>query len=231
MVKVILQILTFNRLQYTRESLESLLGNPYPFHLIIHDNGSTEKGMIDYLRSMKKKEKRIVDLILSSENLGLTIPTNNFWRSYKEGYPYLGKIDNDTVIPEDAVERMVDIMDHCPDVGICHGFHWLDESYSRKRLIDVNGRILLRTKWGGGCFYLMRSAIVHRCGYIPTRYGKMGGWTEYQMKVRRRGHKIVYAYPLIKVKHLGNILSGRNEETGDYFDYYSRIKKIRRMKN
>lgn len=212
-VKVIFLMLTYNRLQYTKETVKALFKNKYPFHLVIVDNGSTEEGMIDYLKSMKETDSRIVELKINSENLGLAVPTNDFWAKYKDKYPYLGKIDNDTIIPEDAVERLVDIMDHCPDVAICHGHHWLDDDFPHRRLKSINGRILLKAKWGGGCFYLIRSSIIHKYGYISAKYGIKGGWTRFQIKVRRRGGNIVYAYPLVKVKHLEEHLSDKNEET------------------
>ncbi len=224
-------MLTYNRLAYTKEALESLLSNREDFHLVIHDNGSSEPGMIEYLKNIRSKDKRIVGLRLSEKNLGLSITTNEFWKDYKDLYPYLGKIDNDTVVPEDAVERLVDIMDHCPDVAICHGYHWYGENYSLKRLINVNGRVLLRTKWGGGCFYLIRNAIVAEYGYISNKHGMMGGWTRYQIKVRRRGNRIVYAYPLVKVRHLGEAQSGRNEGKREYEAYNREIINIRKIKH
>jgi len=230
MVKAIFLMLTYNRLQYTKEALEALLKNKYPFHLVIIDNGSTEKGMIDFLKLIKDENDKIIALKLEKENSGLTQPTNWFWKEYKNSYPYLGKIDNDTVIPEDGVERLVDIMDHCPDVAICHGHHWIDDNFPQRRLKHINGRLLLKTRWGGGCFYLIRSSIIHKYGYISTKYGKMGGWTRYQINVRRRGEKVVYAYPLVKVKHLGDPVSGREEERTIYKEYYEYIKNIRREK-
>jgi GT2 family glycosyltransferase len=231
MTKTIFLMLTYNRLTYTKEALESLLSNREDFHLVVHDNGSSEPGMIDYLKKIRSNDKRIIDLRLSEKNLGLSVPTNEFWKGNKDLYPYLGKIDNDTVVPEDAIERLVDIMDHCPDVAICHGYHWYGENYSTKRLINVNGRVLLRTKWGGGCFYLMRNAIVRKYGYISTNYGKMGGWTRYQIKVRRRGNRIVYAFPLVKVRHLGQAHSSRDEEKGVYEAYNREIINIRKRKD
>jgi GT2 family glycosyltransferase len=231
MTKVVFLILTFNRLQYTKETLESLFKNKYSFHLCIYDNGSSEPGLIEYLKNIKNKESRIIDLQFSKINSGLSIPTNSFWKAHKDIYPYLGKIDNDTIIPEDAVARLVDIMDNCPNVAICHGHHWFDVNFSQKRLKNINGRLLLKIRWGGGCFYLIRSSIVHKFGYIPEKHGKMGGWTEYQNKVRRRGNNIVYAYPLIKVRHLGDKLSGRVEEEKNYTEYNNLIKEIRRRKN
>jgi GT2 family glycosyltransferase len=230
MTKAIFLMLTYNRLAYTKEALESLLNNHEDFHLVIRDNGSSEPGMIEYLQTIRSRDKRIIDLKLSKKNLGLSMPTNEFWKDHKDRYPYLGKIDNDTVVPRDAVARLVDIMDHCPDVAICHGYHWYDENYSPKRLIDVNGRILLRTKWGGGCFYLMRIGVVRKYGGMSTKHGKMGGWTRYQIKVRRRGKKIVYAYPLVKVGHLGDQRSGRDEEKREYAVYNEEKKNIRRNK-
>ncbi len=223
-------MLTYNRLQYTKETLEALLKNRYPFKLVIYDNNSTEKGMINFLKKLKNDDSRILEIYYSEKNRGLSTPTNDFWKKYYRYFPYLGKIDNDTIIPDDGVERLVDIMDHCPKVAICHGYHFhYKDSMERtmQYLSKIDGRLLLKVRWGGGCFYAMRSSIVHSFGYIPTKYGKMGGWTEYQIKIRRRGYKIVYAYPLVKVKHLGDIHSGRKEETSDYLEYNKHVKKIR----
>ena len=203
MIKIIFIMLTYNRLDLTKKSLESLLKNKYPFHLVIHDNGSTEEGMIEYLKEMKIKDERIVDLTFSRENLGLSKPTNAFWEKYYRKYPYLGKIDNDTVVPEDGVERLVDVLDHCPHVGICHGYHGKEKDDAFGVLTEIDGRLFAKARWGGGCFYAMRSSIVNKYGFISTKYGLKGGWTRYQIRVRKRGYKIVYPFPLVRVNHLG----------------------------
>jgi GT2 family glycosyltransferase len=226
--KIAFLMLTFNRLRYTRESVESLLANDFPFHLAIHDNGSTEEGMIDYLQDLQRREERVVDLTLAGENLGLPLPTSTFWDRYLDHYPYLGKIDNDTIVPPDGVERLADIMDHCPRVAVVHGYHWLDDRFDRRRLKDIDGRLLLPGRWGGGCFYLIRSSVVRRFGGISEKYGKMGGWSRYQIRLRRRGHRVVYAYPLVRVTHLGHQGSGREEESGRYREYNEMVRGLRR---
>jgi cellulose synthase/poly-beta-1,6-N-acetylglucosamine synthase-like glycosyltransferase len=198
---------------------------------LIHDNGSDEPGMADYLMGAKERDGRILDVTLSERNRGLSAPVNEFWSRYRDAYPYLGKIDNDTMIPEDGVERLVDIMDHCSSVGICHGFHWFAEDFPRKRLRSIDGRLLLTARWGGGCFYAIRSSVVQRFKAIPSDKGMMAGWTHYQIRVRRRGHRVVYAFPLVRVKHLGDFKSGRPEERLDYKSYNARILKLRRARS
>lgn len=228
MTKIIFLMLTYNRLGYTKESIAALLANDFPFHLVIHDNGSTEPGMAEYLVDLKAQDARIVDVSVSGKNLGLPVPTNAFWDRYAGLYPFMGKVDNDTLIPDDGVERLVDTLDHCPRVAVCHGYHWREVNFPRKRLVNIDGRLLLKARWGGGCFYGIRSAVIGRCGYIGTAHGKMGGWTHYQIKLRRRGWKVVYGYPLIRVKHLGDPASGRPEENGEYSNYREEIRRLRR---
>ena len=228
MTKIIFLMLTYDRFQYTKKSVAALLANDFAFHLAIHDNGSTEPGMIDYLRGLKASDRRVLDVHFAGENLGLPAPTNAFWERHIDSYPYLGKLDNDTLVPEDAVERLVDILDHCPRVAVCHGHHWSGVNFPARRLVNVDGRLLLKAKWGGGCFYGIRSSVVRRFGRIGISYGKMGGWTRYQIKVRRKGWKVVYAYPLVRVRHLGEAASGRPEEHGQYISYYGEIGRRRR---
>lgn len=227
MTNLLFIMLTFDRLQYTKEAVSALLKNDSDFHLTLFDNGSTEPGMREYLEHLPETDDRVIDVHSAGKNLGLSIPTNMLWKQYRDVYPFIGKIDNDTLIPPDGVKRIMDVMSACPNIHICHGHHWLAENFKPRRLKEIDGRVHLTAKWGGGCFYVMRSSIIDDLGYISDKHGLMGGWTRYQIRARRRGYGIVYAYPLIKVRHLGDPDSGREEETGAYRDYNEYIRKHR----
>ena len=53
--------LTYNRFQYTKRSLLSILENTNrkDYEMIIWDNGSTDEGMIDWIRKICKENKNL----------------------------------------------------------------------------------------------------------------------------------------------------------------------------
>lgn len=83
---------TFNRLDYTRQTLPVLLENAQEGKVIVIDNGSTD-GTVNFLKSLSG-----FDLILKEENTGISGAMNTFFEM-TEGEKYVAKVDNDTIVP------------------------------------------------------------------------------------------------------------------------------------
>ncbi|HDM32261.1 MAG TPA: glycosyltransferase, partial [Deltaproteobacteria bacterium] len=108
-------MLTFNQLDYTRKCLQSI--EKYTrsrYELILVDNGSTD-GTVKFLKDYAKKHAN-VELILNKENLGFAKGNNQGIEKARGDYILL--LNNDVVVTEGWLERMVDYMESNPDVGM-----------------------------------------------------------------------------------------------------------------
>lgn len=85
-MRIVLVFITFNRLEYTKLALASVLADPTEeFSLTIWDNGSTD-GTVEYLKN-EVNDPRIADIILSRENVGQRYSQENkrSWVQNREG--------------------------------------------------------------------------------------------------------------------------------------------------
>lgn len=89
-MKLSIIILTYNKLDYTKNFIESLYKYTKDFELIIVDNGSTD-GTVEYL-----KTKPEIKLILNKENQGFS-KGNNQGIEAAEG-EYIGFLNNDILL-------------------------------------------------------------------------------------------------------------------------------------
>lgn len=206
--------ITFNRLRYTRKTLPAMIENAgAEFSLTIIDNGSTD-GTVEYLKVIEKKYSQVVSRIIhNSENRGISLPTNVFWKMSKADF--LGKVDNDTLLPPGWLARLLDAHQKSDRLGVIGGYHfntaYADMTALERRAVDVDGVRLVPDAFIGGCCYLFRKSLQEKIGYLhvdPKK--KTHGWTEYQCEICRKGYNNGYLYPLLLVDHFDDPMSRNN---------------------
>jgi glycosyltransferase involved in cell wall biosynthesis len=156
--KVSICIPTYNRKEYLKETIDSILAQTYKdFEIVVVDDGSTD-GTEDMLK-------------------GLDVPVTYYWQQNSGDAAarnklielaqgkYISFIDSDDLLMPDAIERMVKIMEAENGEVIVYG------SYYR---IDNNGKIYGRCKRrlhsGIITRHLFETILVHACGSMfPTR--------------------------------------------------------------
>ena len=105
-------IVNYNGLSLLKECFESLKKVNYPnFEIILVDNGSSD-GSVDFI---KKYYPKTIFLELG-ENLGFALPNNKGVK--KSNGTYLLFLNNDTIVSENFVSELVNIMELDKDVGI-----------------------------------------------------------------------------------------------------------------
>lgn len=157
-------IVTYNRLEFTRQTLDSLHEHTsFPHVVTVIDNHSTD-GSREYLQEQKRLG-RIDNLVLLDENVGVAKASNLAWSLVPEATHYL-KLDNDIVLRKDGwLDEMVRVVDALPEVGVV-AYSFEPISFP---LVEIRG-VRIRPKNGnlGGA-----------CILIPKRTEeKLGVWCE-----------------------------------------------------
>ena len=163
-------MVTFNRLEFTKSSIASILQYTcFPHVLTVVDNGSTD-GTVEYLQAMKK-EGIITNLILLKENVGVAKASNLAWsQEPKAGY-YM-KLDNDIVIQKpNWLERMVEALDASPQLAMV-AYNFEPCSYPIQM---INGQ-KMRPKMGNlnGACVLIPKRTEQQLGFWCEDYGLYG---------------------------------------------------------
>ena len=108
-------ILTYNQLEYTRGCLSSIVEHtPQNHHVILVDNGSTD-GTVEFLKTFEETHPNI-SVILNRENRGFAAGNNQGIERATGDFILL--LNNDVVVTEGWLERMLACMHRNPDVGI-----------------------------------------------------------------------------------------------------------------
>lgn len=150
--KVSICIPTYNRKEYLKETLDSILSQTYrDYEIVIVDDGSTD-GTEEML-----KELGIPLTYYRQENNGDAAARNKLVTLAKG--KYISFIDSDDLLMPDAIERMVKVIESENEEAIVYG------SYLR---IDENGKVFGKCKRklysGNITTELFQTILVHSCG-------------------------------------------------------------------
>uniref|UniRef100_C6E7H8 Glycosyl transferase family 2 n=1 Tax=Geobacter sp. (strain M21) TaxID=443144 RepID=C6E7H8_GEOSM len=177
-------MVTYNRLEFTRQSIESIAGRTdYPYVLTVVDNNSQD-GTREYLKQMKQQGV-IKNLVLLDENIGVAKGSNLAWSQEPEAEYYL-KLDNDIVIRKNCwLSPMVAALEAIPELGAV-GYNFEPVSYP---LQVVNGqRIRPKQANIGGACYMISKRTERILGFWCEDYGLYGEEDgEYSLRLRVAG--------------------------------------------
>jgi glycosyltransferase involved in cell wall biosynthesis len=193
-----LAFITYNRLEYTRRSLASILADPAEdFSLTIWDNASTD-GTAEYLKT-EVRDPRIKDIVCSKTNIGQVPAVNKIWsQSHAE---LLGKLDNDCLMTPGWTRILAQAHHDIPKLGIVACFHFFESDFDFKRAehkIQTFGpHRILRHPWTCGTGFLIKRSVYQECGPITG-----SATTDYWIKLARRGYINGFYYPLIFQEHM-----------------------------
>ena len=195
--KVNISMITYNRLNYTKQSIQSLLENTnYPYVITVVDNNSTD-GTKDYLKDLYNK-KLIKNLILLDKNIGVAKASNLGWQM--ENFNYYLKFDNDMVIlKSNWLNDLVKVVNDVPDIGAI-GY---SVEQVRYQLLEVKGyKLQLNSSIGGACFLIPERTRL-KVGYWCEDFREYGEEdAEYGWRIRHFGLHNIYMEDMSTLKHL-----------------------------
>jgi glycosyltransferase involved in cell wall biosynthesis len=205
-MKIDLIFITYNRLEYTRLALNSVLANPSEnFSLTIWDNASTD-GTVAYLKN-QVKDHRIARVVFSRENVGQIAAVNQVWRESKADL--LGKLDNDCIVTPGWTRTLARAHADIPELGVVACWHFFPEDFDYQRakhkIQQIGPHRILRHPWTCGTGLLIKRASYERFGPLTG-----GATTEYWLEMARAGFVNGFYYPLIYQEHMDDPRSRHN---------------------
>jgi glycosyltransferase involved in cell wall biosynthesis len=210
---VSIMMVTYNRLELTKQTLESLLAHTdVPFELIIVDNASQDK-TTEYLKEYlpTKINNNFVSFTLheNEANLGIAIGRNQCLNLAKG--EWLSTVDNDVVLFDGLLSQAIEILSKNPMYGMI-GVNMEDVSYP---LVTKNGTTFQhkeRGNLGTACTVFHRK--LHKLlGYFNhySLYGEEDA--DMGMRIRVLGLKLGY------LKQNGIHLGQGENDIGEYREF------------
>jgi len=149
---------TYNRKEYLKETIDSILAQTYKnFEIVIVDDGSTD-GTEDMI-----KELDFPVTYYWQQNSGDAAARNKLIELAKG--EYISFIDSDDLLMPDAIERLVRIMEAENGDIIAYGSYFRIDEYGK-----IYGRCKRRLYSGNITKYLFKTILVHACGSMfPTK--------------------------------------------------------------
>lgn len=195
-----------------RKLLEECLNSIYKktrkatFEIIVTDNAST-----DGSQAMVKNRFPEVKLIENRENAGFIKASNQGLRIYNARYAML--LNDDTIVKESALDKMVEFMDSHPEAGGCG-----------PKLLNVDGTvqhqggILGKRFWLSknpvtvdfviGAALIVKKEVIDKIGIMDENLFFYNDDLDWCLRIRKAGWKI-YFIPSAEIVHYGGYSSRR----------------------
>lgn len=191
-------VLTWNRLEITKQFFESLLSSTHlKIKIIAVDNASTD-GTRDYLRELKERLADKIEVIYNKENVGFIRGTNlGFGFSTS---PYVCLANNDLIFTEGWLDEIIGLFERYKSIGILNpNSNTLGMRPKEKGSID-DLAVDLKRKYNGifvempfctGFCMVMRRDIMDKNGGLSEAYAPMFFEdTDISMKAKEMGYSI-----------------------------------------
>jgi len=208
----------WNRLEDTRDCIESIERNTlFPYRLIIVDNASDEETAA-YLRDLAKKYRERVLLIVNEKNEGFIRAVNHGISLAKAEFVCI--LNNDTLVTSGWLRALISVINRNPAVGIVNpSSNTLGQHPSKGKTIDDHAKdiksdcdLFVETGSAFGFCMLVRRKLFDEIGLLDTAYG-MGNFddTDFSLRAKKKGYKTVRAlasYVYHKEQRSFNLLRG-----------------------
>ncbi len=185
-----ISMVTYNRLDFTKQAIASILKNTrYPHVITVVDNSSTD-GSREYLKKLHRKGI-IKNILLLDENVGVSKASNLAWKMEPDAEFYL-KLDNDIVIfKTDWLSNMINAIDAIPQIGAI-AYNFEVQSYPLTEINGLRCRVKAQGNLGGACI-LIPKRTREQLGYWCEEYGLYGEEDgDYDFRIKCKGLLNVY---------------------------------------
>ncbi len=189
MEKISLMMITWNRLDFTKKTMEFINNTvSEDANLIIVDNGSTD-GTVEYLKGLQRNN---LYLHFNDANRGIAIGRNQALKIANEiGTDWYCTIDNDVELYDGWLGEAIEILKACPRFGMI-GINYEGDDYPIKTINGKDFQVKPEGNLGTACI-VFRKEVPNALGYFCTEYGIYGGEdADYCMRTRVIGYQLGY---------------------------------------
>ncbi|MFH0777170.1 MAG: glycosyltransferase family 2 protein [Candidatus Eisenbacteria bacterium] len=233
MLKVAVVVVNWNAKEVTRNCLESLERSTYPdIDVILVDNASSD-GSVEYLRALFPR----VLLIANATNERFARGSNEGIRlGLERGAAYLFLLNNDAVVEETAIERLVGVVESSDRIGLVGSkILYFDHKHviwsaggevnfwtgiTRHRGIREEDRgqfdELADVGYLTGCALMASRKLVETIGVLDASYHMYGEDADWCLRAKRAGFRVVYV-PDSRVWHKVSLSSGGEFSPGKVY--------------
>jgi len=162
--KIDILMITYNRPEYTKLSLKRLLDTcDKDMRVWVWHNGTDEE-TLEVVQSFRE-HPRFYKFHHSRENKKLNEPTNWLWSKSKGDY--VGKVDDDCLVPDGWADTLKQAHIDVPEFGIIGCWHFLEADFvpelaNKKVRTFPGGHQIMQNCWVGGSGYLMKRECLGR---------------------------------------------------------------------
>jgi GT2 family glycosyltransferase len=216
-------LVNWNNRDYLEQCLESIKAAQLPlsYEIVVSDNGSTDG-------SLQMLAERYPDVIVveNGENVGVARGNNQCIRYSSGGYIYI--LNNDTVVNQDSIMRMVTFLDEHPEAGAAGGnllnpdgsfqasFCYFPTLLEEYLIVTHIGRRLnahfpshngpypdvRQVDWISSASIVVRREAIEGIGLIDEEYFIYSDETDWQYRLWQAGWKVYYL-PEVTTIHFG----------------------------
>jgi hypothetical protein len=193
-------MITYNRPDYTKLSLERLLATcDERMKVWVWHNG-THQPTIDVVRSFQS-HPRFDRFHHSPENVELREPTNWLWTNSRAAY--VSKVDDDCLLPDGWAQKLIKAHEDVPSFGVVGCWRFFDEDFvpelAQAKIKEFpGGHRLLQNFWVEGSGYLMKRACIDKHGVTKPEHS----FTQYCINLALNGWVNGWYYPFINQEHM-----------------------------
>jgi len=241
--KILIAMLTYNRLEMTKKSLNSLYENTdvNDFDLIIWDNNSTD-GTKEYLHEFAKD--KTMTIIESPENVGVGKAINEILK-YRKSEQHFMKLDNDIIFKENTNKNWLKIINKIFELkliistneddkkigSICLKPFSLNEEKEVSLLPEYqkiefpNLKFEFNPEGTNGCSTIFRNEVLNELKEF-NHYGKYG-YEDCMFSARMQliGYLALFNSDIARVYHIDpggdtDYLKWKHKQANEYFKKY-----------
>jgi GT2 family glycosyltransferase len=201
-------IVNINNKKLLQQCLDAICKNTHKisFDIIVIDNAST-----DGSQAMVKQYFPQILLIENKKNAGFTKASNQGLKQYRSRYALL--LNDDTIVKDPALDKMVEFMDQNPDAGAC-GAKLLNTDGTIQRQGGLFGQRFWQSQkpvavdFVIGAALMARKEVIDKVGIMDENLFFYNDDLDWCARIRRAGYK-VYFLPQAEIIHYGGYSSKR----------------------
>lgn len=232
----------YNQSVATCDMLESLFVSGYPnLEVLVVDNASPS----DHPDVMKERYPQII-LIRNPINGGFANGNNIGIRQARGEYLFL--LNNDTIVPAGAINRLVEVLKSDPQTGlVCPKIKYFD----RPDIIQYAGQTKMSnigmrsfkigygekdsgqydrtgvTHYAHGAAMMTKREVIDRAGLMPEMYFLYYEELDWCDHIKKAGYNIMYVHDAV-IYHKESLSTGHNSPTKTYYLNRNRMIFLRR---